>query len=121
MSLSEAKKAEWIEAGRADHERRQQLREQMLKHFSEFSVATGGRYKHGEMITRRFGRRTWAIEVWQECDEWHAGLYIVEQVKRHNYWWEQATGKTAEEAINRLRLRVGCLWEELAAISEVKP
>lgn len=115
--MTQTSKEEWVKARCADHDRRQQLRQAMLQQFSGFEAATGGRYRYGEMITCRFGRRTWAIEVWCQSNEWSAGLYIVEQVNRHNYWWEMGTGKTQEEAISRLKLRIGTLWEELAAIS----
>lgn len=87
--------------------------------FPGFSFRTYGNHRHGFYGAKQFGRRKWAIEVWQEGNDWKAGLYIENHVQRHNYFWELAEGKTVEEARDRLQLRIQTLQKELASIAEV--
>lgn len=91
------------------------------KSFPGFEFRTYGKHRCGFYGAKQFGRRKWAIEVWQEGanDEltWKAGLYIENHVQRHNYFWELAGGSTPEQAAEWLKLRVDALKKELSQIA----
>jgi hypothetical protein len=111
--------ADWEAAIAVAHQRERRVAAYLQEVFPTSEPAFGSR--SGSYVTKfaaklSRGRRTWMIEVWESGDKAHAGLYILEQVKRHNYFWELAEGDSFEQAIDRLKLRINVLANELEGL-----
>jgi hypothetical protein len=124
MALTDRQKQLWFEESHKRHQQEKQEDDRILavmqSAFSGFEPTLDLKSTQGKGygIVRQFNRRSWQVELFEKhSGEWHAGIYIKEHTRNYGYFWERATGKTVEEAIDRLKLRIQAVQQEINAIT----